>query len=225
MVANNITPFYHFCIICSCAFVLMLTAQSFLLPRDAGSDSKRPIFVRPDKAIFKLGLIAFASMVCEGAMFDWSGVYFEKVVGAPKDLIRLGYIAFMCTMAGGRFAADWLITRFGVRRMLQAAGLIILSGLLLSVLMPYIVTATIGFLLVGLGVSSVVPMAYSLAGRSTTMRPGVALAAVSSVGFLGFLMGPPVIGFIAQAAGLQWSFSLIAVLGLGTTLLSGKIKT
>jgi MFS family permease len=225
MVANNITPFYHFCIIWSCAFVLMLTAQSFLLPRDAGSDSKRPIFVKPDKAIFRLGMIAFASMVCEGAMFDWSGVYFEKVVAAPKDLIRLGYIAFMCTMAGGRFAADWLITRCGVRRMLQAAGLIILTGLLLAVLMPYIVSATIGFLLVGLGVSSVVPMAYSLAGRSTTMRPGVALAAVSSVGFLGFLMGPPVIGFIAQAAGLQWSFSLIAVLGLGTTLLSGKIKT
>lgn len=224
IVTFNISPFTHFSIIYGCTFVLWLIAHRYVLPRDAGHGTKRPVFVKPDKAILKLGLIAFACMVCEGAMFDWSGVYFDKVVDAPKDLVRLGYVAFMFAMAGGRFAADWMVNRFGIKRILQSAGITILTGLLIAVLFPYIGTATAGFLLVGLGVSSVVPMVYSLAGKSTTMLPGVALAAVSSIGFFGFLLGPPVIGFIAEAASLRWSFTLIGILGLGTTILAGKIK-
>ena len=82
----------------------------------------------------------------------------------------------------------------------------------------------VALLLVGIGVSSVVPMVYSLAGKSKKMLPGVALAAVSSISFLGFLIGPPIIGFIAQVSSLRWSFALIALLGLGTTLLAEKIK-
>jgi MFS family permease len=81
-----------------------------------------------------------------------------------------------------------------------------------------------GFLMVGIGVSSIVPLVYGLAGKSKTMRPGVALAAVSSIGFLGFLFGPPFIGFIAQIASLRWSFAVIAILGLSTTFLSRNIK-
>lgn len=104
------------------------------------------------------------------------------------------------------------------------SGIVIATGLLIAVLLPHIVLATIGFLIVGFGVSSVIPLIYSTAGKSTSLSPGVALAAVSSIGFLGFLVGPPVIGFIAQASSLRWSFSLIALLGLGTTILATKIK-
>ncbi len=224
IVSLNIGPFKHFALIYAFTVTLWLIAHRYILPRDAGHGKRRAIFVKPDKTILRLGLIAFACMVCEGAMFDWSGVYFEKVVEAPKDLIRLGYIAFMFSMASGRFAADWLVNRFGIRLMIQSSGLIIISGLALAILFPSIGTATAGFLLVGLGVSSVVPLVYSLAGKSTTMLPGVALAAVSSVGFFGFLLGPPVIGFIAEAASLRVSFAIIGILGLGTTILAGKIR-
>jgi MFS family permease len=163
-------------------------------------------------------------MVCEGAMFDWSGVYFQKVVQAPKGLIPLGYTAFMSTMAGGRFLGDKLVTRLGTLRMLQISGLIIASGLAIAIAFPAIVTATLGFMLVGIGVSSVVPLVYSAAGKSTVFSPGVALAAVSTIGYLGFLAGPPMIGFIAEAASLRWSLALIAVLGFMTTLISSKTK-
>jgi MFS family permease len=226
MIANRIPPFTHFCVIYIIAFLLTIAARKIILPRDGSRTAieKTKIFVKPDRYIIILGLIAFACMVCEGTMFDWSGVYFENVVHAPQSLTRLGYVAFMCTMAGGRFAADWLVTKYGVERILKMSGLIILTGLLLAVIFPGIVMATIGFLLVGIGVSSVVPMVYSLAGKSKTMVPGVALASVSSISFLGFLIGPPVIGFIAQVSSLRWSFALIALLGLGTTLLAGKIK-
>jgi MFS family permease len=108
---------------------------------------------------------------------------------------------------------------------LQFSGTLIASGLLLAVLFPNLITATFGFLLVGFGVSSVVPIAYGLAGKSTSMSPGMALSAVSTIGFLGFLVGPPLIGFIAQASSLRWSFTLVALLGLGTSLLASRLKT
>jgi MFS family permease len=158
-------------------------------------------------------------------MADWSGVYFQKVVETPARFTTIGYVAFTATMATGRFAGDWLVTRFGVKRMLQLSGTIITTGLLVAVIFPNLVSATTGFLLVGFGVSSVVPIVYGLAGKSTTMSASTALAAVSTIGFLGFLIGPPLIGFIAQTAGLRLSFALIAVLGFGTAFLAARIKT
>jgi MFS family permease len=130
----------------------------------------------------------------------------------------------MATMATGRFLGDRLVTRFGIQRMLQASGIIISSGLAIAVLFPAITTATFGFFLVGLGVSSVVPMVYSAAGKSKTMSPGVALAAVSTIGFLGFLIGPPLIGFIAELSGLRWSFTIIAIIGFSTTIMATLMK-
>ncbi|GEP97388.1 MFS transporter [Chitinophaga cymbidii] len=225
MVARHQTPLVHYAIVFALTMLLVATSAAYLLPRDAPKKSGgHSIFVKPDRNIIVLGLITFACMICEGTMFDWSGVYFDQVVHAPVEWSRLGFIAFMSAMAGGRFAADYFITRFGAKPMLKSSGIIILTGLLLSVLLPSIVTATIGFLLVGLGVASVVPLSYSIAGRSKTIPPGVALAMVSSIGFLGFLLGPPLIGFVAEGYGLRWSFTLIAVLGLGTTLLAGSIK-
>ncbi len=224
LVSKNLSPFIHFGFICAGCLVLVWIMQRYALPKDANHPNQ-PIFVKPDASLMKLGFIAFSCMVCEGTMFDWSGVYFQKVVEVPKELTTLGYTAFMATMAGGRFLGDRIVTKFGKQQVLQASGVIITSGLLVAVIFPTIVTATIGFLLVGLGVSSVIPLVYSTAGKSKTMSPGVALAAVSSIGFLGFLMGPPLIGFIAQASSLRWSFTLIALLGFGTTVLATKIKS
>jgi MFS family permease len=213
----------HFVLVAVLCWLLVLSSWKRLLPEDAPSDDA-PLFARPDANILKLGLIAFASMVTEGTMFDWSGIYFQKVLVVPEALTTVGYIAFMGTMAGGRFVADTVVTRAGIKHVLQFSGIISTTGLLLAILFPHIITATIGFLLVGIGVSSVVPLAVALAGRSKTLPPGVAIAAVSTVGFFGFLLGPPVIGFIAEAASLRWSFALVAVLGFGTTLLASKIK-
>ena len=157
-------------------------------------------------------------------MFDWSGVYFQKVVEAPKGLIPLGYTAFMSTMAGGRFAGDKLVARVGTLRVLQLSGLVIATGLIVAIAFPSIVTATIGFMLVGIGVSSVVPLVYGVAGKSTVFSPGVALAAVSTIGYLGFLAGPPMIGFIAEGVSLRVSFAVIALLGFMTTVIASKTK-
>lgn len=217
----------HYIFICIICWALVLIFYRYLLPADEASDSSQPIFAKPDSSILKLGLIAFCSLVTEGTMFDWSGIYFQKIVAVPEHLTTTGYIAFMSTMAGGRFIADRFVTRLGAKTVLQISGMLTTSGLLLAICLPFLVTATIGFLLVGIGVSSVVPLVLALAGKSKTLAPGVAIAAVSTVGFLGFLLGPPMIGFISEATDLRWSFTMIAILGFGITLLAsqaGKIS-
>ena len=222
-VSQGFSPLLHFSIVCALTVIMVLAFYKSSIRRDIGKGQPQKLFVKPDNKILLLGLIAFCSLLCEGAMADWSGVYFKKIVEAPASMITLGYVAFTATMALGRFLGDWLVTKTGVKRMLQISGTLITTGLLMAVVFPYLATATIGFLLVGFGVSSVVPIVYGLAGKSTTMPASTALAAVSTIGFLGFLVGPPLIGFIAQAISLRWSFMLIGILGFGTALLAGKL--
>lgn len=224
MVYLQMTPLQHFSTISAAVIVLAFLCFRNLLKKDINAETKPPLFAKPDVLLLKLGSIALCCMICEGTMFEWSTVYFRKIVQVPKELTILGYTSFMFTMAGGRFIGDWLATRLGTKHMLQWSGLIIASGLSLAILLPYIVPATAGFLLVGIGVSSVVPLVYGEAGRSKTFSPGVALAAVSTIGYLGFLAGPPMIGFIAEAVNLRLSFTVIAVLGFCTSIVATKTK-
>src|SRR5664279_1295861 len=222
MVHLHVLPPYHF--LCIKSLLILILFAGNLIRQDSNRDEKQPVFARPDKSILNFGLIAFFSMICEGAMFDWSGIYFAKVVRPDPTLVTVGYTAFMCTMATGRFVGDWVAFRLGMRTMLQLSGLLTAGGLVLAVAFPHFITATIGFLIVGAGVSSIIPMIYSAAGKSKIMSPGVAIAAVSTIGYLGFLFGPPFIGFIAQATSLRISFGLIAVMGTMIALISSKIS-
>jgi MFS family permease len=196
----------------------------YLLPNEEKNSTDTRLFVKPDKSLMKLGVIAFCCMMCEGAMFDWSGIYFQKVVNAEKDLIGAGYTAFMSTMATGRFVADWVVGKLGFNRTIQISGLLIATGLGIAVAFPFIGTAIAGFFIVGFGVSSVVPLVYSEAGKSKLVSPGIALAAVSSIGFLGFLFGPPLIGVVAGLFSLRMSFLIIAIIGILVVLLVGSSK-
>jgi MFS family permease len=130
----------------------------------------------------------------------------------------------MIMMASGRFLADFVTSKIGRKKLMQICGIMISTGLYMAVLFPYLITSTIAFMLVGLGVSSIVPSVYSAAGRHTKVPPGIALATVASVSFLGFLMGPPMIGYIAEAAGLRYSFAVIGIFGFGITLIVPRIK-
>ena len=222
MIANHVAPYRHFLLMMVVIMIGVIIAARYL--KDDKVANAGPVFVMPDSSLIKLGVIAFCSMICEGAMFDWSVIYFKKVVLAPTALVGVGFTAFMLTMAGGRFFADKFAHRYGLKRTLQVSGTLTATGLLIAVAFPYLYTAIAGFLLVGVGVSSVVPMVFSAAGKSKTMQPGVALAAVSTIGFLGFLVGPPIIGFIAGLATLRASFILIACMGVSVVVVSTKAK-
>lgn len=225
MMSLHLSPYAHFWIVAAFISTVVIFSQRYLQNgHPSAATAKRPFFSKPDGVLVQLGIVGFASMASEGAMFDWSGVYFQEVVHAPKTLIALGYLSFMIAMASGRFAGDRLIAKYGRKKMLRISGVLITSGLFISVLFPHIVTATLGFLIVGFGVSSIVPMVYSAAGRHPKIPAGIALASVSSISFLGFLIGPPLIGYIAELFNLRYSFAVIGMLGISISLLVSKIR-
>ena len=227
MINLKVVPYWHFITVILIVWIIVWINHPFLIKVKSGvnkDEPKRKFFNRPDNILLQLGIIGFCSMASEGAMFDWSGVYFKDVVKAPSSLVILGYTSFMIMMATGRFVADYIISKIGRKRLLQICGVMISTGLFISVLFPYLISCTIAFMLVGLGVSSIVPTVYSAAGRHSKVPAGIALATVSSVSFLGFLMGPPLIGYISQVAGLRYSFSVIGIFGIGISLLVSRIK-
>jgi len=225
MINLHITPYMHFWIIAVLVWVNIFINNKFLVVGVKPSPSaKQKLFSKPEGALMQLGVIGFCSMATEGAMFDWSGVYFKDIVHAPHALVPLGYASFMVMMASGRFVGDRLIGRLGKKTVLQVSGVLISGGMFIAVLFPFIMTAIIAFMLVGLGVATVVPTVYSVAGRNAKVAPGIALAMVSSVSYLGFLMGPPLIGYIAEWASLRYSYAVIGIFGLVITMLVAKIR-
>jgi MFS family permease len=185
---------------------------------------RKKLFVWPDKYLMVFAMIAFASMACENVMYDWSGIYFRKAVLAPKATATSAFVLYMICMTAGRFFGDTIVPRLGVINILKYSGIFICTGLLMASLFPYIVPAAIGFMLVGFGVSCIVPLVFNLAGKSTTMSSGTAIASVSTISYFGFLAVPPGVGFIAQAIGLRWSFGIISLFGLCILLLATMIK-
>jgi MFS family permease len=226
MISQELNPFQHYVIINLLTLILIAFSIRTVLPRDAKAKeaAKTKLFTKPDKAIILLGILAFSCMICEGTMFDWSGVYFDKIVKTKQALTQLGFIAFMSTMACGRFIADYLITKWGAKRMIRMSGVLIFMGMGITVAFPYLIPATIGLLIAGFGVSSVVPLTYGLAGQSKKMSAGQALAAVSTLGFLGFLIGPPLIGFLSQGYSLRIAFGGIAMMGLVVAVLATRVQ-
>jgi len=224
MVSQKIPPLMHFIIIACLIAMLAIIMFRYSLSNDVSRQNNEKGFALPDRSLLKLGIIAFCCMACEGCIHDSSGIYFRDIVKTPPHLVTLCYTAFMAMMATGRFVGDRLVTKFGVKRVLQLSGCLIVTGLLTAILIPNLYMTTAGFLLTGFGVSSVVPLTYGLAGKSHTMSAGMAIAAVSTIGYLGFLFGPPVIGYIAKTANLRYSFALIAVFGFCVIILASKVK-
>ncbi|WP_167608800.1 MFS transporter [Maribellus sediminis] len=227
MINFKVPPVWHFVSVIVIVWAIVRINYPHLMRTDASPQKQEPrrkFIMKPDSILLQLGIIGFFSMASEGAMFDWSGVYFKDVVKAPESLVALGYTSFMIMMASGRFLADYLIGKIGRKRLMQICGVMISAGLFTAVIFPYLISSTIAFMLVGLGVSSIVPTVYSAAGKHEKIPPGIALATVSSVSFLGFLMGPPLIGFIAEAFGLRYSYAVIGIFGIGITLMVGKVK-
>lgn len=224
MIGSSIPVFDHFTLVSVILLALTVVFSFRLIPNDQVKNAGQPFLAVPDKFLITIGLIAFCSMMIEGAMFDWSSIYFKDVVHVPGELTGLGYTIFMVAMAGTRFMADRVAGHIGLKRILQVSGTFVAAGLLLAALHPQLYTTALAFLMVGMGVSSVVPMTFSAAGKSKTMSAGTALTIVSFLGFLGFLVGPPLIGFIAGASSLRDSFLMLTVMSAGIITFSSLLR-
>ena len=169
-------------------------------------------------AVLLLGALCFLGMLAEGANYDWAALYYRDVLGLSEGLSGIGYAAFVATMTLGRWFGDTLRQRLGDETTVRGGALLTALGLGVALLARDPLPVTLGFALSGLGLSNVVPVLYGVAGHALA---GPGIARVATIGYTGFLLGPPAIGFIAQVVGLPAALGLALVGAALVALLGG----
>jgi MFS family permease len=215
----------HFLLVLVPVTIVSIALYFYLIPHDDKKEEGKKLFAMPDKALWLIGIICLCCTLCEGAMADWSALYYQQVQADPGKISTTGFTGYAFTMALGRFVGDKLIHFFGHKKVLMLDSLLIAGGMAIALAGAQPMLVILGFALVGFGVSTIIPIAYSVAGRSTTMKASVALAAVSTIGFTGFLIGPPLIGFVAHEIGLRMALMLVVMLGVIVFFLSQRVKS
>jgi MFS family permease len=205
----------------ACGAVGLLWSRRFLAASADASAAQDPVFVRPPRRVWALGALAFACLVIEGGSADWSGVYLKDELGTGPGFAALGFTAFSVTMTLGRIFGDRLVLRLGGRRLVRIGGLVAAVGFGLALVASTPAAALIGFACLGAGMSSVVPIVFRAAGSVPGIASSVALSAVTSVGYLGFVAGPPAIGGIAELVGLPTALGVLVLLAAIVATLAG----
>jgi len=206
--------------------VAVLAMLPLLVAEQREADHPKTKFVLPDAALLRLALIAFFGLFAEGAIGDWAAVYLRSNMGASLSLAAAGYATYAIAMASARFLGDWLIGRFEDRTILIGSGLLIAFGFGCTLVSPSLAVAVFGLVLTGMGVANIIPVMMTLAGRNTRMGAGPAISALSTIGYFGFLAGPPLIGWLAVAVGLDKALGMVVLAGVivaaGPVILSMK---
>lgn len=237
MIVSDVTPFWHFTLIAALILLLTMVSRRYLqddvstaeVKEEAVEDKseKWQYIKKPEMLLIKLGLVGLFALVVESAMFDWSGIYFESVLQVPKSL-QIGFLVFMVMMTVGRFLANYAYRIWGKQRVLQLSGAFIFIGFFTSALLGSTVDSMVlkvivnsfGFMLVGLGISSMVPTIYSLVGAKSKTPVGIALTILSSISFIGSLVAPLLIGAISQAFNMEYAYMVVGLLGLCILLMT-----
>jgi MFS family permease len=227
MIVTDVPPFYHFSLIACIILLITLASRSYLLEDEKeGKKEEKGVperrFRTPEKLLLQLGLVGLFALIVESAMFDWSGIYFESVIQTPKSL-KIGFLVFMVMMTAGRFLTNSAYRAFGKKNVLLLAGALIFAGFFTSSLLSgafgslvmKVIVNSLGFMLVGLGISCMVPTIYSFVGAKSKTPLGIALTILSSISFIGSLVAPLLIGGVTQVFGIRYAYLLIGLLGLG----------
>jgi hypothetical protein len=185
-------------------------ALFFLLP-SASDGGSGPAFALPSRLTLGLGLLCFLCLATEGAVIDWSALHLEESLGLTAGPAAAGFAAFSACMALSRFGGDWLRARTGDVTLVRWSALLGAVGLAVALLVPLPFPAIAGYALVGLGVANLVPVFFGAAGRLPGQASGTGIAAVATMGYAGFLVGPPVIGFVADLTSLSAALGLLGL--------------
>jgi predicted MFS family arabinose efflux permease len=207
------------CVIAGIAVALALSA-SHLLPY--GSKTEGPTFALPHGPVLFIGVLCFILFLTEGALLDWSAVFLTSVRGMDASQAGFGYAAFALTMTTGRLTGDRVVRRVGPIRIVIFGALCAAAGVALATLISSWQVALLGYALVGLGCSNIVPVLFSSVGRQTIMPENVAIPAITTLGYAGILVGPAAIGFVSHNTNLQTAFMILALLLLGVAA-SGRL--
>lgn len=191
------------------ALLILFGGRGLLRYGDYGHGGS--MFALPRGIVIVIGALCFLSFLAEGAMLDWSALLLATTRAVDTSVAGIGYAVFAAAMTLGRFNGDRIVQRFGPRPVLALGGTCAAAGFLLAALLPWSATTLIGFALVGLGCSNIVPILFTAAGNQKAMPSGAAISAISTLGYAGILIGPAGIGWIARAASLPLAFALLGV--------------
>lgn len=205
------------------ALAAVVVARPSLIPVSPPPGPRAPTLARPSRAILGLGMLALLGLLAEGAIADWSAVYLRDTLGASPAVAAVGFAAFSLAMTAGRFAGDALVERRGPRAVLRVSSTIAAAGLAAALLAAQPAAGILGCAVVGLGIANVIPVLFSAAARVPGVEPGRGLAAVATTGYLGFLAGPPLIGLVAEAAGLGVGLGLVSAACACVALRAGAV--
>ncbi len=215
----------YFCalIISSIIFLIVISQWKNLLPQseDRQSAGLQQTLAFPQGKVLFLGILCFIAFMAEGSMLDWSAEFLRSSLHYDASMAGIGYALFSITMACGRLIGDNLIRRFGALSVFQAGSLMAASGFLVVVNGGRTFEELLGFCLIGFGASNIVPILFSASGRLPATSPSYALAIVTTVGYIGMLVGPAFIGFVAEAMTLSFALGGISLLLMGVGL-SGR---
>ncbi|MCB0619693.1 MAG: MFS transporter [Saprospiraceae bacterium] len=221
LVASLDIPFsIHISVVAGLVVLLSLAIRPMLLQVPDVGRQGGPALVLPSRGLARLVLIGFCVMLGEGAVADWSAVFLKNYRDSGPLLAGMGFAAFSLAMAMGRFLGDGFALQLGSGRVVRYGSLIGAAGMLLAVVVPFSAAAILGFFLVGAGFATIVPILFSQASKEAGATPGTAIASVATGGIIGFLVGPPLIGFIGEVAGLSAGFTFLALLALTASLLA-----
>jgi predicted MFS family arabinose efflux permease len=221
-------PETHFCLMAAVLGCTALATFPHLLPfaelPGSVSPKKKLPFRLPNPGLLVLGVVALCAMMGEGSMADWCAVYLQRTLGTSEGFAAVGYGAFSIAMAAGRFSGDWLSAQFRPVNLVRGGGLLAVSGLLLALFAQHPVLALLGFACVGAGFATIIPIAFSAAGGTPGIPPGIAMATVTTMGYFGFLAGPPLIGFTAELVGLRCALGIIVATSSMIVLLAPVVR-
>lgn len=212
MVKMEVPIHSHLLIISIGSLLVALITYPLTIKNDISPMGNKLILGKPDPFILYLGIIIFLGALCEGGMFDWSGVYFKEVVN--EAIFTYGYLMFMATMAISRFFSDKLVDIFGVQKMYVVSAVFIALGIAIAIIFPYFWPALLGFCFVGFGTAAIFPVTMALAGTSKKYSPGMAISIITTYGIVGMLIGPPLIGYLAQVFNLKNAFIVFIIFAL-----------
>ena len=192
------------------AALLLAAARGGLLAQ--GGEGDHPAFALPRGRVLLVGAVCFAMFLSEGAVLDWSAVFLSTVRHADPATAGFGYVAFAATMTLGRLTGDRIVQALGAFRVVVCGALVAAAGFALAILSASPMAGLAGFAVVGAGAANVVPVMFSAAGRQHDMPTHLAVAAVTTMGYAGVLLGPAALGFVAKATSLPMAFGLLVAL-------------
>ena len=179
----------------------MLPEPAKHLEESGANGSRLAAFFHPH--LLLLGTVAFCVLVGEGAMADWTAVYLHRGLGTGVAFAAVGFAAFSLAMTGGRLIADRVTAAIGAVRFVRYGGILAATGLAVGLVSHVPAVALVGFVCVGAGFSGICPILFSAGGRTEGVAPSAGIATVATMGFVGFLLGPPVIGVMADWTNLS----------------------